>query len=311
LPLEMRPYRGRVAARRNLDSSAVVALAPLVAVVPVWLLALLIVWLPLRLAWDVAYVELALGYLAAVVLLFWRPVQVWLLAPLLGARFPSRDQMARLAPAWRAVLQAADLPARRYVLAVLPSHELNAFACGGHLVVVTSYAIESLPRDELSGVLAHELSHHLGLHTVALTVMQWLSLPVLLLARLGFFLQNVATAATSSFGVRSPLITALGRLLAAALTAVSWVLLAGLIVSNSIANVVGKRAEFEADRRAMALGFGRPLANALRRVIDEGGGGRPTTWRERLEATHPPARTRVTLIEAARSYGDRNGFDPY
>lgn len=300
-----------MAARRNLDSSAVVALAPLVAVVPVWLLALLIVWLPLRLAWDISYPELALGYLAAVVLLFWRPVQVWVLAPLLGARFPSRDQMSRLAPAWRAVLQATDLPARRYVLAVLPSHELNAFACGGHLVVVTSYAIDTLPRDELSGVLAHELSHHLGLHTVALTVMQWLSLPVLLLARLGFFLQNVATAATSSFGSRSPLITALGRLLAAALTAVSWVLLAGLILSNSIANVVGKRAEFEADRRAMSMGFGRPLASALRRVIDEGGGGRPTTWRERLDATHPPARTRVALIEAARTRDDYGADDYY
>ncbi|MFM7251990.1 MAG: M48 family metalloprotease [Ilumatobacteraceae bacterium] len=300
-----------MAARRNLDSSAVVALAPLVAVVPVWLLALLIVWLPLRLAWNISYPELALGYLAAVVLLFWRPVQVWVLAPLLGARFPSRDQMSRLAPAWRAVLQATDLPARRYVLAVLPSHELNAFACGGHLVVVTSYAIDTLPRDELSGVLAHELSHHLGLHTVALTVMQWLSLPVLLLARLGFFLQNVATAATSSFGSRSPLITALGRLLAAALTAVSWVLLAGLILSNSIANVVGKRAEFEADRRAMSMGFGRPLASALRRVIDEGGGGRPTTWRERLDATHPPARTRVALIEAARTRDDYGADDYY
>lgn len=297
--------------RRELDAAAVTALAPVVAVFPVWALSIFVFWLPVHLVWSVSYPVLAGGYLLAVVVLFLRPVQVYLLAPLLGARRPRHDEVAVLAPAWRPVLRANSLPGRRYVLAVLPSGDLNAFACGGHLVVVTSYAVESLPPDELSGVLAHELSHHLGLHTVALTVMQWLSLPVLLLARLGFFLQNVATAATSSFGVRSPLITALGRLLAAALTAVSWVLLAGLIVSNSIANVVGKRAEFEADRRAMALGFGRPLANALRRVIDEGGGGRPTTWRERLEATHPPARTRVTLIEAARSYGDRNGFDPY
>jgi Zn-dependent protease with chaperone function len=287
-----------MAARRNLESSAVTALAPLAAVLPVWLLALFIIWLPLRLAWDVTFPALALGYLAAVVLLFWRPVQVWVLAPLLGARHPSRDQMARLAPAWRAVLQATDLPARRYVLAVLPSHELNAFACGGHLVVVTSYAIDTLPRDELSGVLAHELSHHLGLHTVALTVMQWLSLPVMVLARLGFFLLNVATAATASFGQRSPLVAVLGRLVGAVLTAVSWVLLTGLIASNFLANLVGRRAEYQADQRVVSMGFGRALANALRRVIAAGGGGRPVGWRERLEATHPPARTRVALIEA-------------
>ena len=86
-----------------------------------------------RSLWDVTFPAFALGWFAAVLLLFLRPVQVWVLGPLLGARHPSRDQMAVLVPAWRAVLQAVDLPARRYVLAVLPSHELNAFACGGHL----------------------------------------------------------------------------------------------------------------------------------------------------------------------------------
>lgn len=292
------PYRSRMAVRRNLESSAVTALAPLAAVLPVWLLALFIVWLPLRLAWDVTFVSLALGYLAAVVLLFWRPVQVWVLAPLLGARHPSREQMGRLAPAWRAVLQATDLPSRRYVLAVLPSHELNAFACGGHLVVVTSYAIDTLPREELSGVLAHELSHHLGLHTVALTVVQWLSLPVLVLARVGFFLLNVARAATTSFGHRSAVVTVLGQLVGTVLTALSWALLTGLMASNLLANLVGQQAEYQADRRVVAMGFGRPLANALRRVIADGGGGRPVGWRERLEATHPPARTRVVRLEA-------------
>ena len=121
--------------------------------------------------------------------------------------------------------------------AVLPSDDVNAFACGGQLVVVTSYALEALPRDELSGVLAHELSHHLGLHTVALTVAQWMSVPVLLLARIGFFLQNVAAAATTSFVQHSSSMTALGRLVAGLLTAVSWVFLSGLIVSNMLANV--------------------------------------------------------------------------
>ena len=162
--------RRQRAARRNVDTSAITAIAPVLAVAPVWLLAILVFWLPVKLVWDVPFLWFAGGYVAAVVLLFLRPVQVFVLAPLLGARQPTAQQRSVLAPAWRPVLQANDLPGRRYVLAVLPSNELNAFACGGHLVVVTSYAIEELPRDELSGVLAHELSHHLGLHTVALTV---------------------------------------------------------------------------------------------------------------------------------------------
>jgi Zn-dependent protease with chaperone function len=284
--------------RRRVDSSAISAFLPVVAVIPLWLLALAVVWLPLRVVWHVSFIALSLGYLAAVLLLFFRPVQVVILAPLLGARRPTRHERATLDIAWRSVLQANRLPARRFVIAVLPIDELNAFACGGHLVVVTSYAIDTLPRDELSGVLAHELSHHLGSHTIALTIGHWLSLPVFVLARIGFFMQNVATAATRTFARRSSALTVLGQFASTMLMAISWVFLSGLLLSNVIANVVGRNAELQADRRAVSMGFGRPLASALRRVINERRGERPTTLRERLAATHPPARTRVAQIEA-------------
>ncbi len=137
-------------------------------------------------------------------------------------------------------------------------------------------------------MLAHELSHHLGLHTAALTLGHWLSLPVLLLARIGFFLQNVARAATDAFVSHSAALTALGRLLAGLLTAVSWVFLAALYASDAMANAVGQGAEFEADRRAVRMGYGKPLADALREVIRLGGGVRPVGWRARLAASPSP-----------------------
>ncbi|MDO9174165.1 MAG: hypothetical protein Q7V62_05125, partial [Actinomycetota bacterium] len=56
-------------ARRNLDSSAITAIAPVVAVVPVWLLALLVFWWPVHLIWQVPFLWFAGGYLASVVLL--------------------------------------------------------------------------------------------------------------------------------------------------------------------------------------------------------------------------------------------------
>jgi Zn-dependent protease with chaperone function len=279
---------------RRVESSAFTALLPAVAVAPVWLVAMFVVWLPVHALWSVSFVLFAGGYLVAG--LFVRPLQVRLLARLLGARRPSRDERAVLDTSWRSVLQVNRLPRSRYVLAVLPADELNAFACGGHLVIVTSYAVETLPRDELTGVLAHELSHHLGFHTVALTISQWLSMPVLLLARIGFFLQNVATAATDTFARDSPSLTSLGRLLSGLLTAVSWVFLAGLGVSNALANLVGRNAEFQADRRVVAMGFGKPLASALRRVATTT--PQMQTWRERVSTSHPPARTRVARIEA-------------
>ena len=232
---------------------------------------------------------------AAGAVLFVKPVQVVLLARLLGARRPTRDERARLDTAWRSVLQAADLPPRRYVLAVLPADELNAFACGGHLVIVTTFALETLPRDELAGVLAHELSHHLGLHTVALTITHWLSVPVLVLARIGFFLQNVASAATTSYACHSAALTALGRLISAFLTGVSWVFLSGLLAANAVGNAAGtrlrvpgrragRRARFRPRaRRTRCVGSWRTAARSGRR---RGASGSPRGIRRRGPASH-------------------------
>ncbi len=147
-------------------------------------------------------------------------------------------------------------------------------------------------------MLAHELSHHLGLHTVALTIGHWLSLPVVLLARIGFWLQNVATAATRSFAAGSAALTLFGQLVSGLLNALSLPFVVALYLSDAVANVVGHRSEFQADRRVVRMGYGRNLAQALRRVISLGGGQRPVGWRARLAASHPPARTRVARIDA-------------
>ena len=132
-----------------------------------------------------------------------------------------------------------------------------------------------------------------------------LSIPVLGLARIGFYLQNVARAATDSFATHSAALTALGRVAAGLLTAVSWVFLAALHASDALANVVGHNSEFEADRRAVRMGYGRQLVEALRAVIRQGGGGRAIGWRARLASTHPPARTRVARIEAMMVHPSR------
>lgn len=281
------------------------ALVPVVSLVPFWLLALFVVWLPTQLVWDVAYWWFPTVWFGLGALLFVRPIQVAVLSPLFGARRPEPDELAVVEPIWDDLARTIGVPRNRYVLRILPSDDLNAFACGGHLVVVTSFAVSDLPDDELAGVLAHELSHHLGFHTVALTIGHWLSLPIVVLARIGFFLQNVARAATDSFASNSMVLTTIGHVVAAPLTAISWVFLASLYASDALANLFGHGTEFEADRRAVRMGYGRPLAKALRRVIGMGGGARAIGWRERLAASHPPARTRVARIEAMLRHPSR------
>ena len=274
------------------------AFGPVLVILPFCLLALFVIWLLLGLTWEVPYWAFAAGYCAASVLLFVRPIQAFVLTPLFGARRPTREEHDVIAPLWRQIAQANDLPADRYIIRILPMEELNAFACGGHLVVVTTFALYELPRRELAGVLAHELSHHLGMHTVALTIRHWLSLPVVLLARIGFWLESVAHAATDSFAADSPILTAIGRFVSAVLTVLSWPFVAALYAADAVGNVVGHNSEFQADRRVVRMGYGRNLAAALRRVIALGGSHRPIGWRARLAASHPPARTRVAHIDA-------------
>ena len=115
---------------RRPDSSALAVLVPTAALLPVSLVALAAFWLVVRLVAPVPYWAFAAGYLAAGVLMFLRPVQRLLLSWLYGARTPTPAEQARLEPAWQDVMHQAGQPAKRFVLAVTDSPELNAYACG-------------------------------------------------------------------------------------------------------------------------------------------------------------------------------------
>ena len=284
--------------RRRVEGSGLWAFVPVVAMLPFTLLALFVMWWPVHLLTGVPFGWILLGFAVTCPLLFVRRFQVWVLTPVLGARRPTAAEEAAIAPLWNQIVRTNGLPDDRYVVRILPSDELNAFACGGHLVVVTSFAVDELTTRELQGVLAHELSHHLGLHTVAITIGHWLSTPVVLLARIGVFLGNVAIAARESYGRDSPLIDMATNAAAAVIRGVSWVFTAGIRASTALGNLVGHQSEFDADQRAVRMGFGRELSSALRRVLAAGSHPRPVGWRERIAASHPSARTRVARIEA-------------
>ena len=300
------PRSDRLSRSRRLDGYALAAIAPVVALLPAWLVAVAAFWWVTQLFVSVPFALFATVWFLSGIVLFLRPTQRLVLTRLLGARNPTREELDRLQRSWSVVAQANHIPPRRFVLAVSDSDDLNAFASGGHLMVVSSWAIANLSREDLSGVLAHELSHHLGMHTIALTVAQWLALPIIVLARIGFLVQNIAHAATDTFASRSAGASFVGRAVAGALTIVAWVFLSVITVSQIIGNVTGKGAEFKADETVVRMGFGKELRNALRIVIAAGNGERATHWRDRLITAHPPARTRVARIEAQLRRASRN-----
>jgi Zn-dependent protease with chaperone function len=239
------------------------------------------------------------------VVLFSRPVQRLVFLRLLDARVPAASEKEQLNAAWKVVAQANHLPTSRFVLAVVESDDVNAFACGGHLLVVSSFAIEHLTHDELCGVLAHELSHHMGGHTVALTISQWMSLPIMLLAQAGLALRTFNNTATAMLAERYPSVRLFGKIIGVVLISLSRVLLTGLIVSHVLSNAVGKSAEYHADERAFKMGFGRELLHALRRVESREITHPQSTPIGLTTMSHPPARTRIARLEAMSTRGGR------
>jgi Zn-dependent protease with chaperone function len=289
--------------RRAANFSSLAALTPLLVLLPFSLISLRLIWIPLNavlhlIGISVTFWLLPIVWMTGAGVLFVRFAQTLLLTPALGARALTIEESSVAQPVWQEVATAAGINPDKFVLRVIDADELNAFACGGHLVVTTSFSLQHLGPRELAGVFAHELSHHLGLHTVSLTLIHWFSLPIIALARVGFAVKNVARAATDTFVAHSSALTALGRVVSAILTAVSWVFLIVLYASDAVGNLVGHRSEFDADQRSVRLGYGRELASALNTVIAHGGGQRSIGWRQRLNASHPPARTRVARIEA-------------
>jgi Zn-dependent protease with chaperone function len=294
--------RGRT---RSFDLHAVTAVAPVVALLPAWALAVTFLWWVTSAFHDLPLWSFAVGHLALGVILFIRPLQPLVLGRMFDARKPTAEERVKIQRSWLRVAQRNHVRRNDYVFAIVDSEDLNAFACGGHLVVVSGYAVNSLSDEELTGVLAHELSHHLGFHTFALTVGQWLSVPVVLLARLGFLLQRLADSASERLRSRSDLLATVGRAVALLMQGTALVFLADLLLAQAVGNIVGRRAEFAADRRVIEMGFGRELARALRRVVADGGGERATSWADRIVTSHPPARTRVARIEAALRADER------
>jgi Zn-dependent protease with chaperone function len=269
-----------------------------IALLPAWLVTTSIIWMPFGRLGGVDYRLFVGAFFALFIVLFSRPVQSFVLMRLLGAREPSRRERELLNAAWRPIVRRNSLEQRQFVLAVVDTDALNAFACGGHLVIVSSQAIERLDTELLSGVIAHELSHHLGLHTVSLTIAQWMILPVVLLSRAGMRLRAVAEAATLTFARRVPPLHALGLFVAAFLHVASWLLMLNVSLANVLGNAASRATEFHADRRAARLGFGHALLAAMREwEATAAREPRGNVW-QRVFASHPPMRLRINKLAA-------------
>jgi len=118
---------------RRVERSALTALLPVVVLFPVFLMAMVVFWLPLRFVFGIPYWIVPVAWVLAAALLFVPSVQVVVLARFLGTRPPTPDELTVITPIWRDLAVKANLPQYRYVVRVIDSDELNAFAWRSYL----------------------------------------------------------------------------------------------------------------------------------------------------------------------------------
>jgi heat shock protein HtpX len=232
-------------------------------------------------------------------------------------------------PAYRQLENVADEMAiasgiARPKLYLIADPDPNAFATGrdpAHSsIAVTQGLVEKLSREELQGVIAHEMSHIRNNDVRLMTVVAALIGAVMLLVELGLRTFRFGGGRRKSSSGR-------GSGGAGGVFFVIWILAMVIapVVSQLLAMAVSRQREYLADAAGAELTRNPgALASALQKIdaaeeptrsIKKGTGhlciadplGRPANEREGfladLFATHPPIQKRITMLKAMAYQG--------
>ncbi|MGA0864013.1 MAG: zinc metalloprotease HtpX [Ilumatobacteraceae bacterium] len=155
----------------------------------------------------------------------------------------------------RDLAHRANLPMPR--VAVSPSDQPNAFATGrgpnNAVVCATTGLLQSMPRDEVEGVMAHELMHVRNRDILIGSVAAAVATAISSIAQMAMFATMFAGGRDDE-NRPNPFAVLLVSLLAP-------------IAASMIQMAISRSREFEADRGAAELlGTGEPLARALERI---------------------------------------------
>ncbi|WP_186319333.1 M48 family metalloprotease [Streptomyces sp. SAJ15] len=264
--------------------------------------SLIILWViaaalsvPLHLSWIPSAVWILLG-----LLFVQRRAERAFVKYVLRLRRPTPAESQKLELAWREVLARAAADPDRCEVWVEDSHHVNAQAPAGHVVSVSSLAIDRLSSGQLAAILAHELGHHSGGHAWASRMTSWWSLPAHCFAR---GLSGMARGVVNVLGR----LGCFGALVAVAFLSFVSLLAAGLwfvglpmLLAPFCTAAVRRRAELRADDYAARLGFAPLLAQVLRLDIgdeESSAGGTNIARMDGWLLVRPDARTRLHHLE--------------
>ncbi len=228
-----------------------------------------------------------------------------------GAHLVTRQQAPELVDMVAALAQRAGLPMP--AVYVLETEQPNAFATGRNpenaAVAVTQGIMRVLDRDELAGVIAHELAHIKHRDTLTMTVTATMAGAIAMLGNMLMF--------SSMFGGRGD---NRGSGLAGLLAMIFAPMAAGMVQM-----AISRTREYEADRTGAQI-CGQPLAlagalakiaRAAGQVVNIPAERNPASASmfiinplhalrmDRLFTTHPPTEERIARLQAMAG-----GFTP-
>ncbi|MFM1751962.1 MAG: zinc metalloprotease HtpX [Actinomycetota bacterium] len=155
----------------------------------------------------------------------------------------------------RALAERANMPMPR--VAISPAEQPNAFATGrgprNAVVCATQGLLKSMPRDELEGVMAHELMHVRNRDILIGSVAAAVATAISAIAQMAYF-AAIFGGGRDDEDRPNPL-------------AVMMISMLAPLAASLIQMSISRNREFEADRSAAELlGTGEPLAKALERI---------------------------------------------
>jgi Zn-dependent protease with chaperone function len=243
-----------------------------------------------------------------------RPVQLAFARLLWPIRRPTPAERSRLDRVWGRVVAHAEVSGRRFRIMVVDLADVNAHSIGRDLICVTDGALCELDDRELAGVLAHELGHHLRIHTSTAALLVWVLLPLQGMALLGALISEPCAALARRLAAAGPdhrARAAGARGSYRVCAAVRAVFAAPGSVAFAAKNAVGRSAEYRVDAFAVDVGLGAELLSALRwfaasgiedapvRPRRAGRSGRARHAAARVpRPTHPPLDRRMARIAA-------------
>jgi heat shock protein HtpX len=171
-----------------------------------------------------------------------------------GARPVAREEAPALYEIVERLAMKAQIPVPRVY--VIPDRALNAFATGrspSHAAVAaTAGLLESLSREELEGVLAHELSHVLNRDTLISTVAATIAGAITFLSRMALYMGGGRDRDRDS--AANPIVLLLTMILTP-------------IAAFLIQMAISRSREYSADETgARLVGYPNGLVSALRKL---------------------------------------------